>query len=135
MICPACKKDMVVVEYKKIELDICPECRGVWFDSGELELMFRLHGSEGIDSFLKDMIQQNDAETTEKKIRCPICRNKMNKKAAGETPPVMLDVCGRGHGIWFDGGEVVQLAKHVGTKKKADAGNEAVQFIEEFFNI
>jgi len=29
----------------------------------------------------------------------------------------------------------VQLAKHVGTKKKADTGNEAVEFIEEFFNI
>ncbi len=41
MICPACKNDMIVVEYQRIELDFCPHCRGVWFDCGELELMLK----------------------------------------------------------------------------------------------
>jgi Zn-finger nucleic acid-binding protein len=37
MICPACKYDMIVVEYHNIELDYCNNCKGVWFDSGELQ--------------------------------------------------------------------------------------------------
>jgi len=39
MICPACRDEMIVVEYKKIELDICVSCRGVWFDADELGLL------------------------------------------------------------------------------------------------
>ena len=39
MKCPVCRIDMIVVEHKKIELDYCVKCSGVWFDSGELELL------------------------------------------------------------------------------------------------
>ena len=44
MICPVCKKDMFVVEYKQIELDYCHTCKGVWFDAGELELLLETGG-------------------------------------------------------------------------------------------
>ena len=47
MICPACKNDMIVVEYQRIELDFCPDCRGVWFDKGELQLMLETARLEG----------------------------------------------------------------------------------------
>ena len=41
MNCPACKKNnMIVVEYKGVELDNCVDCGGVWFDMDELELLF-----------------------------------------------------------------------------------------------
>jgi len=46
MICPVCKCDMIVVEYHNIELDYCTTCKGVWFDSGELELLLESHGLE-----------------------------------------------------------------------------------------
>ena len=36
MNCPVDKSPMLVVEHKKIELDYCPSCHGVWFDGGEL---------------------------------------------------------------------------------------------------
>ena len=36
MICPACREEMIVIEYNKIELDVCVQCKGVWFDGGEL---------------------------------------------------------------------------------------------------
>ena len=39
MICPACREEMIVVEYKKIELDICVACRGVWCDADALGLL------------------------------------------------------------------------------------------------
>lgn len=38
MKCPVCKdKDLVMSERGGIEIDYCPECRGVWLDRGELD--------------------------------------------------------------------------------------------------
>ena len=46
MFCPVCKTAMIDVEYEQIELDYCVKCRGVWFDSNELELMFENQSAE-----------------------------------------------------------------------------------------
>ena len=38
MKCPNCKEvNLVIAERKGIEIDHCPECRGVWLDRGELD--------------------------------------------------------------------------------------------------
>ena len=39
MKCPVCRVPTYVVEFDKIELDLCPDCQGIWFDAGELELL------------------------------------------------------------------------------------------------
>ncbi|CNH32998.1 TFIIB-type zinc ribbon-containing protein [Yersinia mollaretii] len=38
MQCPVCKDTQLVMsERKSIEIDYCPNCRGVWLDRGELD--------------------------------------------------------------------------------------------------
>jgi Zn-finger nucleic acid-binding protein len=38
MKCPVCKEpSLVISERKGVEIDYCPECRGVWLDRGELD--------------------------------------------------------------------------------------------------
>ncbi|TCV78220.1 TFIIB-type zinc ribbon-containing protein [Sulfurirhabdus autotrophica] len=38
MKCPICKEvNLVMTERQAIEIDYCPECRGVWLDRGELD--------------------------------------------------------------------------------------------------
>jgi Zn-finger nucleic acid-binding protein len=38
MKCPTCKEPKLVIsERQGIEIDYCPECRGVWLDRGELD--------------------------------------------------------------------------------------------------
>lgn len=38
MKCPTCKEpNLVISERKGIEIDYCPECRGIWLDRGELD--------------------------------------------------------------------------------------------------
>jgi len=39
MMCPECKKSMLLLEYGGIEVDYCPDCAGCWLDEGELELL------------------------------------------------------------------------------------------------
>ena len=135
MICPVDNKDMIVVEYKGIELDTCLECHGVWFDSGELGLMFKLNESGDIDEFIEKMKNSPDADTSEKQRKCPICGKKMHKKNAGTEHKVILDVCRNGHGLWFDGGEVIQFAEQVAGSGQTSGGtdNAALDYIKDFF--
>ena len=37
MKCPNCNATLLMAEKKGVEIDYCPECRGVWLDRGELE--------------------------------------------------------------------------------------------------
>jgi Zn-finger nucleic acid-binding protein len=37
MPCPACKVALVMSERQGVEIDYCPQCRGVWLDRGELD--------------------------------------------------------------------------------------------------
>lgn len=37
MSCPVCTVALVISERQGIEIDYCPQCRGVWLDRGELD--------------------------------------------------------------------------------------------------
>lgn len=37
MKCPSCSETLLMSEKKGIEIDYCPNCRGIWLDRGELE--------------------------------------------------------------------------------------------------
>lgn len=39
MKCPHCNETLLMSERLNIEIDYCPQCRGVWLDKGELEKM------------------------------------------------------------------------------------------------
>lgn len=37
MLCPHCKTELKIADRQGIEIDYCPQCRGVWLDRGELD--------------------------------------------------------------------------------------------------
>lgn len=37
MNCPSCKVPLTMSERQGIEIDYCPQCRGIWLDRGELD--------------------------------------------------------------------------------------------------
>lgn len=41
LICPNCNTGMTQIQRSEIEIDICPQCRGVWLDRGELEKLLQ----------------------------------------------------------------------------------------------
>lgn len=135
MICPVCKKDTLVVEYKQIELDYCQSCKGIWFDSGELELLLEKVGVEGFCPSLGDMLKLPEAHVSEKKRKCPICTKNMRKVKIGGKAEVVVDVCGECHGLWFDGGEVASLMKIAleDLKAKKETESEVIGFLQGVF--
>jgi Zn-finger nucleic acid-binding protein len=135
MICPACKNEMIVVEYDNIELDYCNNCHGVWFDSTELELLLKSMNLDSQNLLLNDILNAPEAISQEKKRRCPICRRRMKKTTVGGQPGVLVDVCPQGNGLWFDGGEVAQLLRQLSRKQPAGQGSQqqVMSFLGEVF--
>ncbi len=37
MKCPQCQVPLAIAERQGVEIDYCPQCRGVWLDRGELD--------------------------------------------------------------------------------------------------
>lgn len=37
MKCPICNVPLVMADKQGVEIDYCPQCRGIWLDRGELE--------------------------------------------------------------------------------------------------
>ena len=135
MICPVCKKDMFVVEYKQIELDYCQSCKGVWFDAGELELLLESAGIKGSKQALGDVLHLAAANTTEKSRRCPICAKNMKKAMIGGEAGVMIDACVRNDGLWFDEGEMASVIRLVTGKPadKKETESEIMGFLKDVF--
>jgi Zn-finger nucleic acid-binding protein len=135
MICPVCKYAMIVVEYRNIELDYCNNCKGVWFDSGELGLLLKLQGLEEPKAFFDSILNSQEAASSEKKRKCPICGHRMKKTSIGGQPRSLIDVCRDRHGFWFDGGEVAQLIKSLAGEHppKRDSRGHVTSFLKEIF--
>ncbi len=133
MRCPACNNMMIVVEHEHIELDYCPDCAGVWFDAGELELLLETMQVEHSILSLDSILTFPEARAAEKKRKCPICRRKMKKATVGSRPEVLIDVCGRGDGLWFDAGEVKQLITQMPSAEEADSQGRIITFLGEVF--
>jgi Zn-finger nucleic acid-binding protein len=37
MKCPICNVDLLMSEKQGVDIDYCPQCRGIWLDRGDLE--------------------------------------------------------------------------------------------------
>ena len=46
LLCPACRVALVMSERSGVEIDYCPQCRGVWLDRGELDKILERSAAE-----------------------------------------------------------------------------------------
>jgi uncharacterized protein len=129
MRCPVDKSDMIVVEHRKIELDYCLKCAGVWFDSGELELLVAGLAAEGSQLSHNDLLTPQPAQVKEARRKCPVCGRKMDKVWIGREPKVLIDSCPQGDGLWFDGGELHDILRQMGQPGSPDV----ISFLGEAF--
>ena len=80
MKCPVCKDVTLLMSEKKgIEIDYCPECRGIWLDRGELEKLVEKENEvmrsnyneyderEKYDKYDKDMKYSKNGKHTRRK--------------------------------------------------------------------
>jgi hypothetical protein len=96
---------MIVIESDKIEIDHCIACKGVWLDSGELELLL------AADSQATMALFNSINPSKEKSLKCPRCSRRMNKLQYNGRNAIIIDSCRNAHGLWFDGGEFEELLR------------------------
>lgn len=104
---------MLVLELDGVEIDYCPLTHGIWLDAGELEELFESH--EQAEAMMQAFVP--DKSTREKKIRCPICKRKMEKVMVHHK--VLVDRCVKGHGLWFDRGELLEILEMEGSEEES----------------
>ena len=46
MMCPVCDVALSMADRQGVEIDFCPQCRGVWLDRGELDKIIERSASE-----------------------------------------------------------------------------------------
>lgn len=69
MKCPNCKDvNLVMSDRNGIEIDYCPECRGVWLDRGELDKIIE-RSTENYSPKKGDMFQGNQYSSSENDYR------------------------------------------------------------------
>ena len=126
MLCPRCQVPLIVVERNKIEVDYCLSCKGLWFDSEELNL---LNKTLNLNKPINDQRDFEPANSSEQKAKCPRCNKQMDKVVPVGADKPNIDRCPQGHGLWFDAGELSRLFQ-------TDAGTTmtgAIHFLGEVF--
>ena len=132
MKCPVDKSPLMVVERHQIELDFCPICRGVWFDSEELK---HLVAALELSVEIPDIEAFPKIKTDEEIRRSPRTRRKMEKINMGkESQPIIIDRDPKGLGLWFDGGELGKVFKSLKSNDH-DPSGKIFEFLGETFHL
>lgn len=129
MNCPNCNEVMIIVERCGIELDYCPQCKGVFFDSDELELLSE--AIKELDFSTPNEANFKNASVSEQPRKCPRCDWEMDKVTVGGKPPI-IDYCPHGHGIFFDFGELGEYVRNNTIIRREDI---IIQFLQETLSI
>jgi Zn-finger nucleic acid-binding protein len=110
MKCPLCKIEMSQRSFKNIEFDVCPKCKGIWFDKNELG-----KAKDAADKDLNWMDfeiwkHKDKFKISPRKLVCPKCKQVLVTINYGNTN-IKIDYCPACAGTWLDKGEFKKIIK------------------------
>tara|TARA_B100001750_G_C15309638_1_gene496571 strand:+ start:153 stop:590 length:438 start_codon:yes stop_codon:yes gene_type:complete len=104
MECPLCQIPLYETKYKRIEVDRCKNCHGMWLDYHELdELEDKTFDNDDLKGTLMYAVRDS-------KKSCPRCITIM-KTFNYRAYNLPIDVCQNNDGFWLDKGEAEQVEK------------------------
>jgi Zn-finger nucleic acid-binding protein len=106
MKCLNCSETLVAIEFDALEIDYCLSCAGVWLDAGELEVI--------LEDDRPVQLVETGLPSARSKRRCPVCQRRLSTVSVDKGKRVELDSCPLGHGLWFDRGELHEVAELLG---------------------
>jgi Zn-finger nucleic acid-binding protein len=101
MKCPKCNKDTLdsFGGVEGVEVDFCSECRGIWFDKGEMA--FYVETPEDVPD-----IETALAAGTKTEGKCPRCETELVETYYVPDDILKIDICPSCRGIFLDFGEL-----------------------------
>jgi len=120
MNCPKCSTLLIKKSYKgMMEVDSCPNCRGMWLDFNELD---RLEDAAFDQDERKGSLLHKQAVT---RYPCPRCESNL-QEFQYRLYDLKLEYCPQEHGFWLDAGEDTRVmdimtTRATGMQRKVDA--------------
>jgi Zn-finger nucleic acid-binding protein len=117
-VCPRCETPLGIREVGDVALHECGRCLGVFIDATAIERMLtdrQQARAEAVLGIYKSADRRPEPRAAGPKklyIKCPTCRTIMNRKQFARGANTIVDVC-RGHGTWFDAGELPAIVEFV----------------------
>lgn len=105
-ICPVCHIPLVEISMESELVDKCPQCKGIYFDCGELERIATLVKKFFYVRSTEEEVNTIDEEEHKRKMLCPADQTVMEKFDIAGT---VIDKCPECNGIWLDDNEVIAL--------------------------
>lgn len=111
-LCPHCNIKLTTFDLNidgAFLVEKCDQCHGLFFDSGELEMVMaqsvtNIYKTD--DEKLEQLrVKANNNRGEIKYIPCPVCRELMHRKLFAYRSGVIVDTCAA-HGYWLDEGEL-----------------------------
>lgn len=110
-LCPRCSVAMRGLKIGDFSLVGCTRCNGTFVPHEVFEMM-----QERSDRIVIPTDFARRAELAQEQVvryvRCPVCRNLMNRANFARISGVIIDIC-KGHGIWFDPGEMEKIVDFI----------------------
>jgi Zn-finger nucleic acid-binding protein len=101
MKCPKCNNSDLKenkVKGRNLQVDLCRDCQGIWFDRNELEALLKIS--------VKTIKIPSQART--QPFQCPRCRQPLYAFSYPHTM-VIVDMCPQCEGIWLDANEFKEI--------------------------
>jgi Zn-finger nucleic acid-binding protein len=109
--CPRCNCAAQVRALGRVEADHCPACHGLWLDAGEMALFREMAQDEDIAGDVRSLLASLRAPAPPPAsgyLKCPVCRNVMNRINFKRSSGILLDRC-KSHGTWLDHDDALRL--------------------------
>lgn len=107
-ICPVCNKELKKETYRDVELDICPNCSGIWLDAGDFKILTSERDTYKDEDIPREVYLKKPIEPKVQYKKCVRCGRIMNRKMYKKISGVIIDIC-RDHGVWLDSGELEKV--------------------------
>lgn len=135
-ICPRCNIPMRAKQIGEFSIIGCDKCGGVFVPHDVFEMMEEKRDSV-VFAAIAPPKSQAPAGLHESYVRCPVCKQLINRVNFARISGVIVDVC-REHGIWFDGGEmekIMDFVAHGGLQRAKAADMERLKAEEELIKL
>lgn len=117
MQCPICKNMLVRQEYCEVEVNACPQCRGMFVSAEQFNALVKAAGQEPAaeaERFTfkpRDVVRPLDGDVAPR--TCPECGGEMREFNYAYDSNVFLDRCMQCRGLWLDADEITGVARHI----------------------
>jgi len=100
--------------YEGVQIDICPECIGVWLDDSELATIVDAEGRVWPPGVVEKVLAVTGGMGVPKHERhraldCPKCGQRLEPVNYQVNSGVIVNTCRERHGVWLDAGELAKI--------------------------